>query len=341
MSKIDFVLPWVDSNDKAWQESYNFHKNEQDGDNRISRFRDWDNLRYLFRAFEEFTPWVNKIYFITCGHLPSWLDIKHPKLVIIKHEDYIEKENLPTFNSHVIETNIHNIKGLSEKFVYFNDDTFVLKALDKEIFFKDELPVNLAICTIMHEGEIAHNIVNNIAVINRNFNGSIKRKYKKKYIILSNFFKWFNIKYGHKCLRTILLMHWPSFTGFMNYHHPQPFLKQTFNDVWEKESKLLNKVSQSKFRKSLDVNQYLFKYWQFVTGKFYPDSYENTYKLRKYIEVKNLNDAKKVASAIKSKKYQMYCPNDAVEDENDFEPIKNMINDALKSILPNKSSFEK
>ena len=131
---IDFVIPWVDGSDPAWQKERDA-KAAQLGsmercDNRGERYRDWDNLKYWFRGVEKFAPWVHKIYFVTWGHLPEWLDVQHPKLVIVRHEDYIPKEYLPTFNSHTIEWNLHRIHGLSENFVYFNDDIFLLREME-------------------------------------------------------------------------------------------------------------------------------------------------------------------------------------------------------------------
>lgn len=126
MDKIDFVLPWVDGSDSAWIKQRNEYlgiKNDQTQD---SRFRDWENLQYWFRGVEKFAPWVNHIYFVTWGHIPSWLNTDHPKLTVVKHEDYIPKQYLPTFSSHPIELNMHRIRGLSEQFVYFNDDTFII-----------------------------------------------------------------------------------------------------------------------------------------------------------------------------------------------------------------------
>jgi glycosyltransferase involved in cell wall biosynthesis len=74
---IDFIVIWVDGDDPKWQEEFNRYAFNLDGDKKKSRFRDWDNLRYLFRAFEVFTPWVHKIHFVTWGHLPPWLRTNH------------------------------------------------------------------------------------------------------------------------------------------------------------------------------------------------------------------------------------------------------------------------
>ena len=50
------------------------------------------------------------------------------------HREIIEQEYLPTFNSHVIEANLHKIPNLSEHFIYFNDDVFVAKLYRRAIF---------------------------------------------------------------------------------------------------------------------------------------------------------------------------------------------------------------
>src|SRR5699024_7558473 len=94
---------------------------------------------------EEFAPWVNQIHFVTWGHLPSWLNTKHPKLNIVKHENFLNVENLPVFNSRAIEINLHKIPNLAEQFVYFNDDMFITKPVSETDFFKDGLPRDVAI----------------------------------------------------------------------------------------------------------------------------------------------------------------------------------------------------
>ena len=326
-SKIDFVITWVDGSDLKWQKDFAKHQDIY-GDKRIARFRDWDNLQYLFRAFEEFTPWVNKIYFVTYGHLPKWLNVHHEKLVIIRHDEFIDKEKLPLFNSCSLEINLHKIEGLSEKFVYFNDDTFILKPLKESDFFIKGLPRDVAILNVIQDDDFTQ--INNMRIINRH---TKKRKWK---IIFSNPFKWFSPLYGLKMFRTILLLSWSRFTGFRIYHHPQPFLKSTFDDLWNRERELLDRASSSKFRSCYDVNQYLFRYWQFIKGDFYPDRIRK----RRYKNIKNREDAKLVSKHISSGKYEMYCPNDAIVDSNDFNFCKDTINNAFKLILPNKSSFE-
>lgn len=92
----------------------------------------------------------------------------------MKHEDFLPPEVLPTFSSHAIEMNLHRIPGLTEHFVYFNDDTFLIRPVSETAFFRDGLP-----CTYGGEypielvGEIGiwqHAAVNDLGVINAHFN---------------------------------------------------------------------------------------------------------------------------------------------------------------------------
>ena len=105
--KIDFVITWVDGNDPEWQKEKqkNLEKflNSTVQSTKVgyskNRYRDWGTLKYWFRGVEKNAPWVNKIYFVTCGQIPEWLDSKNKKLVILNLKDYMPKKYLPTFNS--------------------------------------------------------------------------------------------------------------------------------------------------------------------------------------------------------------------------------------------------
>ncbi len=140
---IDFVITWVDGQDKSWRRQRDSYSHTEGEDDSEVRYRDWGILRYWFRGVEQFAPWVRTIHFVTWGHLPIWLDMEHPKLHIVKHEEYIPKEYLPTFDSCVLEIHLHRIEGLSDHFVYFNDDMFLLRPLKPTFFFIEE---NHVIC---------------------------------------------------------------------------------------------------------------------------------------------------------------------------------------------------
>ena len=348
-SSIDFVVTWVDGSDPKWQAEFDQYSPDNRLMNGKDRYRDWDNLQYLFRGFETFTPWVNRIFFVTWGHVPKWLDVNHPKIQIVRHEDFLNPSNLPVFNINAIETNFHRIKGLSEQFVFFNDDCFLLQPLSPSTFFRGGLPVNAMISSIMHEGVIAPIVLNDIELINKNFNRHKGDKLTKRGIARKHFSKWFNPGYGLAMLDTLLLMRWKTFTGFRNYHQPQPLLKSVYQEVWEKEPDALNRVSASKFRSNTDVNQYLFRYWQFASGRFSPDTAKNAFRRRKYVELRTMSDVEKACTDIESDNYQMYCLNDSMAKgrfterdptSEEFDRAIKSVKKALDSLLPNKSSFE-
>ncbi len=329
---IDFVILWVDGNDSKWQEEFIKYSKEE-GDKRIIRYRDWDNLQYILRSFEEFTPWVRKIHFVTWGHLPSWLDTVHPKLNVVQHEDYIDSKILPVFNANPLEINIHNIDGLAEHFVFFNDDFFITKPLPRERFFQNDLPCDMLVSNALSSSSgVGHFVLNSLEILNRHFD--------KKTAIKKNIGKWFNFTYGNEIMRSLLLLPWPRFTGFVNPHQPQAFLKSTFEEVWSKEKELLQKTSASRFRHCEDVNQYLFRYWQLASGKFHPVSMKDT--AYEEITMDNINSGH-IERFITSGSYSLVCLNDTEEmdDEAKFLLSKESIKSYFEEILPQKSSFEK
>ena len=172
---IDFVVLWVDDQDPIWlQEKNKYQKMFDRESNGAARYRDWELFKYMFRAFEKFTPWVNHVYLVTCGHYPKWLNLEHPKLTLIRHDEFMPSEYLPTFSSHPIELNLHRISGLSEKFVYFNDDMFPIRPVSSEAFFKDSLPRDIYIQSLLtpDDGDMLFSKIqfNNLGVTSKHFN---------------------------------------------------------------------------------------------------------------------------------------------------------------------------
>lgn len=140
---IDFVFPFVDSTDPIWQKQYLAAKGQtatNQESNGITRFRPNDYLKYLFRGLEKYLPWINKIHLIVASEaqVPSWLD--KDKIHVVLHEDIIPAELLPTFNSSTIECFYHNIIGLSDRFIYGNDDMFALNYCAETDFFNGYTP---------------------------------------------------------------------------------------------------------------------------------------------------------------------------------------------------------
>lgn len=92
----------------------------------VNRFVDNEELRYSLRSLEKYAPWVRKIFLVTNGQIPYWLNLDHSRLTIITHDQiFVNKSDLPTYSSPAIESHIHRIPGLSEHFLYLNDDVML------------------------------------------------------------------------------------------------------------------------------------------------------------------------------------------------------------------------
>ena len=139
---IDVVYTWVDGQDPQWQRSYGSyvggaHSNPLAAET-ASRYFERDQLRYSLRSLEMYAPFVRHVYLVTANQVPAWLDVDHPGLTVVPHSDiFPNAAHLPTFNSHSIETHLHRIKGLSERFLYVNDDVCFSRKTSVEDFFDE------------------------------------------------------------------------------------------------------------------------------------------------------------------------------------------------------------
>lgn len=138
--KVDAVFTWVDSSDAHWQARF---RQQTSGSADLysskdqARFNNRDELKYALRAIEMYGDFFHKIYIVTDRQKPAWLNSDYEKIVLIDHtEIFPDTQVLPTFNSHAIEACLHRIPGLSEHFVYFNDDVFLARPFTKADFFE-------------------------------------------------------------------------------------------------------------------------------------------------------------------------------------------------------------
>ncbi len=328
MEKIDFVIAWVDGSDPAWQAEK--ARCRGTGDQSPVRYRDWDTLRYWFRAVEAYAPWVNRIHLLTWGHVPAWLNLEHPKVHIVRHEDFIPEEYLPTFSSHPIELNMHRIPGLAEQFVYFNDDFFLTAPVKPTDFFRGGKPRDSLEETPLRttRRELMNNVnANDIIFLNRHFR---KKQCRRAHPLL-----WYSPRTPAVAVKNLLQtpvarMH---FYGLNNHHLPQAYRKATLEKVWQLEPDWLHKTCTHKFRTGEDVSQCVFKYYQLASGDFVP---VNKRALGHWYP--GGSDYPGAARAIRQRKYRYICFNDSPGI--DFEAAKAAVHEAFRQVLPEKSGFE-
>ena len=329
-NKIDFIVEWVDGNDPEWQKTRNEYLGIKTSEDNAGahRYRDWDLMRYWFRGVEKFAPWVNKVYFVTCGQKPEWLNTKCGKLVLVDHKDYMPKEALPTFNSSAIEMSLHKIPGLSDHFVVFNDDFFPTAPMKPEDFFVNGIPCDYAALDMLTpNNDFEYMRMNNMLVINKHFN--------RNQVLSANKAKWFSLKDPKSLYRTLkLLKPWTTFSGIRDYHVPLAFTKQDFETVWKAEAELMSATQLNKFRSKEDVTVWLVRYWRLMEGRFNVKSQQ----CFGYTQI-NDDDVSGICNIISSQKKKVTCVNDEYIGT-DFDKTQKKIAEAFEKILPEKSSFE-
>lgn len=329
--EIDFVVTWVDMNDPEWQKEFAQYSNRPGNEaNGVTdaRFRDYGFLKYWFRGVAKFAPWVRKIHFVTCGQKPDWLDESNPKLHLVDHRDFIPGEFLPTYNSVVIERYMHLIPGLADRFVYFNDDFYIINRIGPERFFRNGLPCDIAVFQYNPAWSMYYTTLkNNIRLINRNFD--------KKKVVREFHDKWFSPVYGPKGRMNRLMEPYGKFITLRTPHNAQPFLRSTFESVWAAEGDELTRTSANRFRSVTDYTPELFRTWQICEGNFEP---YNTYADTKMFPL--LIKSEKAIDAIYNQRYSLVCLNDNAHIRN-YEAVMERIAHAFDHILPEKSEFEK
>ena len=335
--RIDFVVMWVDGSDTLWlAEKSKYDPNvKTNADSSIYRYRDYGLMKYWFRGIEKYASWVNKIYFVTWGHIPEWLDTSNEKLVIVKHEDFIPKEYLPTFSANTIELNLHRINGLSERFVLFNDDLYLIDYTKPDDFFsKDGLPMDTVALNVHCPKKSLisqYFCINDTSIINEHFDFKKSLNNNKK--------KWFNIKNGKEILRTLVLKKCPRFPGFYQHHLTNSYYKSTFDEVWEKEYEILNNTCLHKFRETSDVNQWVMKEWQIASGKFEIRSHR--FGKSFYIDRDGFNAVHDASLYIANQTGKMISVNDGYMTDQQYSEFVEKMTDSFDKILREKSSFEK
>ena len=226
---MDAVILYVDCDDPQWQRSFRKKTGQEFKPN---RFRGWGTLPFLFRGIAQFLPFIEKVHLVVSGEsqVPGWID--REKVHVVLHRDIIPKKYLPTFNSCVIETHIPYIEGLSEEFIYFNDDMFPINPCTPELFFRDGRP---------------------------------QEYFKDKNIIygMTNIYHrqcWNSMNWAREALGMELDMNY-----LCPQHWPHPMLRSYCQEILQIQAdKYARQVSA--LRTMENVNQYLFLDYQYLGG---------------------------------------------------------------------------
>ncbi len=151
---IDAVIAWVDGSDPKLVEKRKLFQNselkQQVPGAESTRFSSLNEVSYCILSILKFAPFIRNIFIVTDNQDPKLNKVVHkyfPKRVsdlrIVDHKEIFHgyENYLPTFNSICISNMLWRIKGLSEKFVYFNDDIFLIRPVNPSIWFRNRRPV--------------------------------------------------------------------------------------------------------------------------------------------------------------------------------------------------------
>ncbi|MEE2031340.1 stealth family protein [Rhodococcus chondri] len=136
--EIDLIFSWVDGSSKAFQakraklmQTYVVGE----GDDSAARYRQINELKYALRSVHMYAPWVRRIFVATDSDRPEWLADDDRVTFVRSEEFFTDRSVLPTHNSQAVEAQLHHIPGLSEHFIYSNDDMFFGRAVSPLVFF--------------------------------------------------------------------------------------------------------------------------------------------------------------------------------------------------------------
>lgn len=145
---IDIVYLWVDGADPVWrgkrEQAYDAWARQHPGalaafGNTAGRYRDNGELLFNLRALEKFFPGHGHVYIVTDGQTPRWLQ-PSPRVTVVDHRALMPAD-ARVFDSGHIESYLHHIPGLSERFLYLNDDVFFGAPVDPDWWFGERLKV--------------------------------------------------------------------------------------------------------------------------------------------------------------------------------------------------------
>ncbi len=308
---IDAVYTWVDGDDPAWRERMQRARAEVEGiefhpeAQAANRFQSRDELKYSLRSLEMYAPWIRHVYLVTDGQVPAWLDRSHPRITVVDHRDiYADPSVLPVFNSSAIITQLHHIDGLSEHYLYFNDDMFLGADARPEQFWYG----------------------NGIAKV---FSGSLPRAFGPAH---HGDAPHFNIT---KNIRNVMEAGPGRSVTQAIQHTPYPQLRSVNYEIEDRFAEVVAATAGHRFRHHSDIAlDQLFHYYAQAVGKAVPGTIGY-----RYVNVGISSSMTLLRRLLAARDATVFCLNDAPEPGTEPVPVEDVVA-FLESYFPMASSFE-
>ena len=265
MEAIDAVITWVDGADPNYQMKY--RKYFAGRSNIKKQFLQSNEITLCIASILKYAPFIRKIFIVTDGQSPNLDEIKDfahlDKIKIIDHKEifYGVEEFLPTFNIRSIDAVLYKINDLSEKFIYFNDDMFLIKkSSPKEWFIENKavLSGNWAKTYNIQPLKKISNMIKHVFKIRPSYNAAQSRSaniagFKRKY--------------------------------FRSYHSGRPQIKSIIKSFYEKNPNMLKKQLKHKFRNDKQYMPYSLCWHLLIKEERYVKVSKS-----KLVEIKKIRD---------------------------------------------------
>lgn len=255
-----------------------------------------------------YAPFIRNIYLVTDGQTPAWLDTSAPGIQVVDHKEiFSDPTALPVFNSHAIETQLHHIPGLSERYLYLNDDFFFARPTTAGQFFHGNGIAKLPFSPfqiglgVPHPDEPAPNSAG-------------------------------------KNVRELLLQTHRRFTVNKFKHTPQPQLLSVMKELEERFADEVARTSRSRFRSTGDIamTASLHHHYAYLTGRGVPGAY----KLR-YVDIGKPDLSAALDGLRLGHSYDFFCLNDVNTAEADRQNVEPVVRAFMESRFPFPSRWER
>ena len=307
---IDVVYTWVDGTDPDWLRrraavtGVPYHHEAASA----ARFLSRDELRYSLRSLHLYAPWVRNVYLVTDNQVPAWLDPSAPGIQVVDHRDiFADPSALPTYNSHAIESQLHHIDGLSEHFLYFNDDVFLgTEVLPSDFFLANGISRFFPSPALVPPGPANTEDIpasaagkNNRALIAERFGTVLTQKMK---------------------------------------HMPHALRRSVLAEIEETFSAAHRRTAGSRFRSMTDISiaSSLHHYYAFHTGRAVPGDLNYT-----IAELSRPDTPGRLAHLLARRDRHVFCLNDAFSTEEDLADQLKVVIPFLDTYFPVPSPWER
>ena len=270
MEKIDAVITWVDGSDPKYQLKHqSLLKNHGDFK---KQYMQADEIDFCVLSIIKNAPFIRKIFIVTDSQSPALDETKRlaslDKVEIIDHKEIFSglEGFLPTFNIRSIDAVLYRIKDLSEKFIYFNDDMFLIKESNPGDWF-----------------------INNNAVLTGNWSKTYNIQPLKKIAKLLKRILKSRPSYNRAQSKAANIVGFDK-KYFKSYHSGRPQVKSVIKKFYDNNPKILKRQLSYKFRNDKQYMPYSLCWHLLIKAEQYEAANKN--RLIEIEKIRNLGPEK-------------------------------------------------